>query len=63
MITPFEDARMMLLMVAKALGPDMLNEVAFVGGCTTSMLITDDLSLEFARYEESYMGLLRSCII
>lgn len=52
MITPFEDARMMLLMVAKALGPEMLTEVAFVGGCTTSMLITDDFGLEFARYTD-----------
>ena len=32
MITPF-DAQLMLLMVARALGQEMLNEVAFVGGC------------------------------
>lgn len=51
MITPF-DAEKMLLIVARALGQEMLNEVAFVGGCTTSLLITDDFSKETARYTD-----------
>lgn len=51
MITPF-DAQMMLLTVARALGQDILNEVAFVGGCTTSLLITDDFSKESTRYTD-----------
>ena len=51
MITPF-DAQLMLLAVARALGQEILNEVAFVGGCTTSLLITDDFSKESARYTD-----------
>ena len=27
--------------VAQGLGKDLLDEVAFVGGCTTAMLVTD----------------------
>lgn len=51
MITPF-DAQTMLLMVARALGQEMLNEVAFVGGCTTSLLVTDEFSKESARFTD-----------
>ncbi|WP_136805151.1 hypothetical protein [Desulfosediminicola flagellatus] len=40
----------MIEKVAKALGPDLLNEVAFVGGCTTGFLITDELVKEEVRY-------------
>lgn len=52
MITPFKDAKQMLLKVASALGQEMLDEVAFVGGCTTSLLLTDNFSLESARFTE-----------
>ena len=49
---PFELAREMLIMVARSLGDEILNEVAFVGGCTTSLLLTDDFSREFIRHTE-----------
>jgi len=52
MTTPFNTAQDMLLMVARALGQEMLNDVAFVGGCTTSLLITDEFSKESARYTD-----------
>ncbi len=51
-MTAPEEAEKMLLMVARALGQDLLAEVAFVGGCTTSLLITDEFSLESARYTD-----------
>lgn len=41
--------RDMLLKVATALGPEVLSEVAFVGGCTTGLHITDELSREDVR--------------
>lgn len=47
-----EEARRMLLMVATALGQSLLDEVAFVGGCTTSLLVTDEFSLEAARFTD-----------
>lgn len=42
----------MLQRVADALGGDLLPEVAFVGGCTTGLLITDDISLEAVRFTD-----------
>ncbi len=39
----------MIKAVAQALGDELLNEVAFVGGCTTSLLLTDSFSLETTR--------------
>lgn len=51
-MTAPDEAKKMLLMVAKALGSDLLADVAFVGGCTTSLLITDEFSLEAARYTD-----------
>ena len=42
----------MIITVAKALGDDMLKEVAFVGGCTTGLLLTDDFSKEAVRYTD-----------
>lgn len=42
----------MLQRVADALGPDLLPEVAFVGGCVTGLLITDDVSREAVRFTE-----------
>ena len=44
-----DDQRSMLLKVATALGNDMLNKVAFVGGCATGLLITDDYTREQVR--------------
>lgn len=40
----------MLVMVARALGEDLLNEVVFLGGCTTGLLLTDKVSKEAVRY-------------
>lgn len=42
----------MLQRVADALGADLLREVAFVGGCTTGLLITDDASREGVRFTD-----------
>lgn len=42
----------MLEVVAKALGEDLCQEVAFVGGCTTALLLTDEFSLEEVRYTD-----------
>ncbi len=42
----------MLETVAQALGRDLCQEVAFVGGCTTALLLTDEFSREEVRYTE-----------
>jgi predicted nucleotidyltransferase len=42
----------MLEVVAQALGPDLCSQVAFVGGCTTALLLTDEFSLEDVRYTD-----------
>ncbi len=42
----------MLQRVAVALGPDMVREVAFVGGCTVGLLVTDALVREAVRFTE-----------
>ena len=39
----------MLEEVAKALGEELCKQVAFVGGCTTVLLITDEYTLESIR--------------
>lgn len=38
--------------VAEGLGDDFLAEVAFVGGCTTSMLVTDEAVLDDIRFTD-----------
>jgi predicted nucleotidyltransferase len=42
----------MLKEVAKALGPDMCQQMTFVGGCTTGLLLTDDFTREQVRSTE-----------
>lgn len=42
----------MLEVVAEALGRQLCQEVAFVGGCTTALLLTDEFSLEDVRYTD-----------
>lgn len=42
----------MLVTVAAALGPELLPTVAFVGGCTTGLLLTDPFTKEQVRYTE-----------
>ena len=44
--------REMIEHVALALGPALLEEVAFVGGCTTALLLTDPFSLEQVRHTD-----------
>ena len=42
----------MLQAVADALGSDLLRQVAFVGGCTTALMLTDEISKENVRYTD-----------
>lgn len=42
----------MLWRVARARGPELSAQVAFVGGCATPMLITDDFSRENVRFTD-----------
>ena len=42
----------MLVIVACALGDDLLKEVAFLGGCTTGLLLADKASKEAVRYTD-----------
>ena len=48
----YNDLEDMLVVVARALGEDLLQQVAFVGGCTTGLLITDKVTQEAIRYTE-----------
>lgn len=52
MITVSEKLVSMIRKVANALGPEMLSEVAFVGGCTTGLLMTDSIARESVRYTQ-----------
>jgi len=49
--TPQQMLRM-LLPVAEALGEELLNHVAFVGGSTTALLISDPITREAVRYTD-----------
>lgn len=42
----------MLQKVAEALGEELLDKVVFVGGCTTGLLITDEVTKEAVRYTD-----------
>ncbi|HAA45276.1 MAG: hypothetical protein XD36_3199 [Halomonas sp. 54_146] len=42
----------MIAKVAQALGDDLLPHVAFVGGCTTGLLLTDDFAREQVRHTD-----------
>ena len=48
----FEDLEQMLIIVARALGDKLLQQVAFVGGCTTGLLLTDKVTREAIRFTE-----------
>ena len=52
MSSAYEQLAGMIETVARALGDDLLGEVAFVGGCTTGLLITDEFSKEEVRYTD-----------
>lgn len=47
-----KQAEQMITLVASALGPDILNEVAFVGGCTTGLFVTDTVSKQNIRFTD-----------
>lgn len=51
-MTAFNVLQDMLKEVAKALGPDMCQQMTFVGGCTTGLLLTDDFTREQVRSTE-----------
>ena len=42
----------MIRLVARSLGQELLSRVAFVGGCTTGLLVTDELIKEDIRYTD-----------
>lgn len=42
----------MIITVAKAIGEEMCSQVAFVGGCTTGLLLTDEFTLEQVRHTD-----------
>lgn len=48
----YNQLHQMLVAVARALGNDLLKEVAFLGGCTTGLLLTDKVSKEAVRYTD-----------
>lgn len=48
----FNKSHEMLVTVATALGDALLKEVAFLGGCTTGLLLTDKISKEAVRYTD-----------
>jgi len=51
-MTRFNLFREMIARVAIALGEELLDQVAFVGGCTTGLLLTDEYTLEQVRYTD-----------
>lgn len=51
-MNPYNIHRDMILRVARALGPELLAQTAFVGGCTTGLLITDSMTQESVRYTD-----------
>ncbi|WP_151703052.1 hypothetical protein [Nitrincola alkalilacustris] len=44
--------RMMLKQVADALGPELRANMAFVGGCTTALYLSDEFTLEQVRHTD-----------
>lgn len=44
--------KIMLMQVAEALGDELRQQVAFVGGCTTALLLTDEVTLEQVRHTD-----------
>lgn len=43
---------LMLQRVATALGPELCREMAFVGGCTTALMLTDEIGLQSVRFTD-----------
>jgi predicted nucleotidyltransferase len=42
----------MIVLTAKALGDELLRQVAFVGGCAVGLLLTDEMTKESVRYTD-----------
>lgn len=42
----------MIAKVAQMVGPELLKEFAFVGGCTTALLLTDEFTREMVRHTD-----------
>lgn len=47
--TTYDDVKAMVVTVAEALGPDLCDLTAFVGGATTGLLLTDELTEQSVR--------------
>lgn len=52
MTKAIEQLTEMIEIVARALGDELLLEVAFVGGCTTGLLVTDKVTKESIRFTD-----------
>jgi len=55
----YEDHVAMICKVARALGPELTAEVAFVGGCTTALLLTDHYMLTQVRHTDDVDVIVR----
>lgn len=55
----FDSLREMIVHVAEALGSDLLEQTAFVGGVTTGLLITDDYTRQSGRARDVELYLAR----
>jgi len=47
-----DDHITMIRAVAKAIGPEICQDVAFVGGCTTALLLTDLYTRQQVRHTD-----------
>jgi predicted nucleotidyltransferase len=52
MARAFEQLKGMIEAVARALGEEILSDVAFVGGCTTGLLVSDEITKEGIRFTD-----------
>ena len=52
MVKAIDQLKGMIETVARALGDELLGEVAFVGGCTTGLLVTDEVTKEGIRFTD-----------
>jgi len=48
----YDDHVAMISAVARAIGPELCQQVAFVGGCTTALLLTDTYTLQQVRHTD-----------
>jgi len=51
-MTTFTNLLSMMETVALALGPELCEQVTFVGGCTTCLLLTDETTIEGVRHTD-----------